>query len=144
MAIILVPVAYVLGSAAVETWNDPGKTIDLAVDGNLSPQEQEKALQLMQAFTEHCPSLFGRYIDHIQNPTLTLQNDTLYRGENYGWTEEAVLAMKINDESRVAAGHTVRYFISRTGKAGWVTNKSVGAQLCQKEGNPMAHTFVPF
>lgn len=142
--VILAPVAYVLGSAAVETWNDPGNTIELGVDLDLSPEEREEALALMQTFTENCPTLFGEYIDHIQNPSLTLRNHTLYRGENYGWTEEAVLSMRIAEESRVAAGHIVRYFISDTGRAGWVTDKAVGAELCGKSGDPMAHTFVPF
>lgn len=144
LIIILAPVAYVIGLPIIETWSESGKTIDLAVEENLSPEERDEALQLLEAFTESCPGLFGDHIDHIRNPAISLHHDTLYRGEQYGWTKEAVLSMKISNQSRVAAGHTVRYFISQTGTAGWVTDKSVGAKLCGKEGDPMAHTFVPF
>lgn len=144
LVIIMVPVTYVLGSAAIETWNDPGKTADLALDESLSVDEREKAVKLMQAFIQSCPMLLDRYIDKVQDLSLTYRYNTLYRSENYGWTDEAVLSMKISKDAPIAAGHTVRYFISETGNAGWVTDKLVGAELCGVEGDPMAHTFVPF
>ena len=144
MAIILAPVAYVVGSAIFETWNEPDYEADLVVDAGITPEEREKAMLLMNRFRDDCSRLLNRHADDIEGMELTYDNFTLYRGENHGWTEEAKLTVKISNESRVASGHTVRYFISETGEEGWVANKYEAAELCGKDGNRGGYTFFPF
>lgn len=144
MIIILTPVAYVVGSAAVETWNEPENQVDLLVDGSISPEEREKAVLLVTRFREECPRLFTRHATDTEGMQLTYDSFTLYRGDNHGWTKEAKLTVKIKNEAQVASGHTVRYFISETGEEGWIANKYEGAELCGKDGNRGGYTFFPF
>lgn len=144
MIIILTPVAYVVGSVAVETWNEPENQVDLLVDGSITPVKREKAVLLLNRFREECSRLFTRHASDIEKMQLTYDDFTFYRGENHGWTQEAKLTVKIGNDSRVATGHTVRYFISETGEEGWVANKYEAAELCGKEGNRGGYTFFPF
>ncbi|WP_421864323.1 hypothetical protein [Marinobacter adhaerens] len=144
MIIILTPVAYVLGSVAVEIWSEPENQVDLLVDGSITPGEREKAVLLLNRFREECPKLFTSHASDIERMQLTYDDLTLYRGENHGWTQEAKLTVKIGNDSRVAPGHTVRYFISGTGEEGWVANKNEATELCGKDGSRGGYTFFPF
>ena len=140
IAIVLVPVSYVVGSAILE----PEPELEIDISKSMSDREIEMATEWLQDFRDSCPMLFTKYKEHTSDARVEVWEAIPYAYEKYGWDEEVVFSVKISNESRVAPGHTVAYHISRNGTPGWYTQKAEGAEVCGRNANPDGDKFVTF
>lgn len=140
LAIVLVPVSYVVGSAVLE----PEPDFEIDMSERMSDSEIVMATEWLQDFRDSCPTLFTKLKGHTSDASVEVWEAMPYRAEQYGWEKEVVFSVKISNDSRVASGHTVTYHISRNGTPGWLTQKSQGAEACGKNATPGSETFVGF
>lgn len=140
LAIVLAPVAYVVGSFVLE----PEPPLEIEISEKMSEQETEMAIEWLQDFRDSCPKLFTTFKEHISDARVEVWESIPYVYKKYGWDKEIFFSVQISEDSNVARGHIVTYHISRDGTPGWYTQKEEGAEVCGRTADPDGDKFVGF
>lgn len=119
----------------------PRYPIDMQYAEEATDHQKRLAVEALNRFVESCPHIDGVFESRITEPKVRLINTMAYRQELYGWPWEVHLKVVVDDDGKVASGHTLNYFMWTDG---WVNQKGVGAEFCGKQPEHMKDTYVAF
>lgn len=119
----------------------PRYPIDMQHAEEATDHQKRLAVAALNRFVESCPHIDGVFKNRITEPKVRLEKPIGYRTEQYDWPWEVRLKIVVNNDGRVASGHTLRYHIWTDG---WDVIKAVGAEFCGKQPAHSGNTYVAF